>query len=250
MFSGIENFDTQDGPTLVEIHGMLASGATAELKYRAVGGAELPRFPPSRQGAFGFALPEGAHAAAPPPSLADTWEGSDGARAHLAAVGLEDDSVALYDLSAQSWSPTRLAHGGMRSVTCLAWQPLAAGSLAIGAGGGLFLWRLSFSLAGGEVGGASLLQRIASPPVAALTWHPLGDWLALGSRHRPAVASLGAGRLAVGWSVRALGPVRGHASGEPLVSLRFTGGLPRGSLLSMAWGDGRVTLAPLYDAEG
>mmetsp|Transcript_2662 Transcript_2662/g.8590 ORF Transcript_2662/g.8590 Transcript_2662/m.8590 type:complete len:124 (-) Transcript_2662:104-475(-) len=79
MFSGIENFDTQDGPTLVEIHGMLASGATAELKYRAVGGAELPRFPPSRQGAFGFALPEGAHAAAPPPSLADTWEGSDGA---------------------------------------------------------------------------------------------------------------------------------------------------------------------------
>ena len=39
-------------------------------------------------------------------------------------------------------------------------------------------------------------------------------------------------------------------SGEPLVSLRFTGGLPCGSLLSMAWGDGRVTLAPLYDADG
>ena len=88
----------------------------------------------------------------PPASVGSSTGASAGSRAPplFCACVLSDDTVALYNLTEQSWSPQRLAHPAHRRLASVAWQPQASCMLAVGSARGIGLWKLAVGGTGGE----------------------------------------------------------------------------------------------------
>ncbi|RKO92168.1 hypothetical protein BDK51DRAFT_27788 [Blyttiomyces helicus] len=61
------------------------------------------------------------------------------------AVAHRQDSVHVYDLVAEDWTPTvpkGLLHEFQKNVTCIEWRPAAAATIAVGCEIGVAIWRI------------------------------------------------------------------------------------------------------------
>ena len=148
----------------------------------ALGIAEPPPIPPTTTRLVAIAVQP--HGLLHPPS-----------QHRLCAAALADDSLAMYNLQTNQWSPHKLANTQQKQVTCLRWQPQSASVLAVGCAKGVCVWRLAFSgtaeLAGGHL--LRVIEIFGGPesfptPPSSLRWHPLGSWLAISSTHHGGIA--------------------------------------------------------------
>jgi len=111
------------------------------------------------------------------------------------AVAKSDDSISIYDLITQQWSPVCLRHELQKNITTIEWQPLAGAVLAVGCEAGVVIWRVPL-LTGRDITGVSslyalptekhtatlsLLQRSGHGPVSSISWSPDGQFLASAS---------------------------------------------------------------------
>jgi hypothetical protein len=117
------------------------------------------------------------------------------------AVARADDTINIYDLTTQQWSPICLKHEQQKGITSIEWQPLAGAVLAVGCGSGVLVWRVPLP-SGRDSSGvssfyalatekhtatAALLQHSGHGPVTSIAWSPDGQFLASASPYNSSV---------------------------------------------------------------
>ena len=91
----------------------------------ALGIAEPPPIPPTTTRLVAIAVQP--HGLLHPPS-----------QHRLCAAALADDSLAMYNLQTNQWSPHKLANSQQKRVAAVAWQPHASSCLAVGCARGQY----------------------------------------------------------------------------------------------------------------
>jgi WD40 repeat protein len=130
------------------------------------------------------------------------------------AVVRDDDAVFIYDVRDKRWLPLCLTHEFQERITCIEWQPVAGGRLALGCATGICIWHIMGDL---THPGKAWMRYFSFPGhtnVSSLSWCPRGDLLASSSpkssdaivwnvatgEATPLLASTGYGVMVVRWS--------------------------------------------------
>jgi aladin len=113
------------------------------------------------------------------------------------ALGLQNDTVAIYQIDESSQRGLELTHEFQHDIRCLAWKPYGGNILAVGCKAGVVVWDGDWV--------TRYLQTPSAANICSIQWSPTEPLLAVGCPHESLIV----------WNVATGVPTRLHSMSLP-----------------------------------